>query len=578
MPHMSLNFRRGLMVAAASLVALPALAASPDSGQLLNEQQQRPARLPDRLPQPESKDLPVGVPDADARQVLVKAFRFTDIEGLATEEELNQLVQPYVGKSLTFNQLQEVANAVTAYLREKGWPLVQAYLPRQDVTDGEIEIAVIRGHVESSGVVVRGGENRISNDTAKAFVDGALPQDGGTPGQYEFERGVLLLNDLPAVSAKTTLERGAEANSTRVLVDVTEGSWYSGAVNLDNYGNRYTGGFRKIANAALNSPFALGDQLSVSGTLADRLWMEQLGYSLPLGTSGLRLSGSYTNMHYKIGKENVGLVNSGLAKTYDIRASYPIIRTRMLNVSGALGYTYKVLTDKTTAVVTSDRRVADWQPSLTVSNFDSLGGGGLSTATLSTTIGRLDRSRMESDETTDAASAHSTGTFHKLNLSAARLQRLTSDFSLFGSFNGQFADKNLDSSEKLILGGPSGIRAYPVGEGSGDVGWLTNIELRYDVPVDLPIGMLQLVTFYDAGGIKWNRSRWQGDVTSATGRNYYNLSGAGVGLNLSLANIYAIRASWARTLGDNNGESTSGNNANGLRENNQLWLSGIVYF
>lgn len=578
MPHLELTVRRGLMIAAACFAAMPALAASPNAGQLLNEQQQRPTHLPDRLPQPESKELPSVQTDADARQVVVKKFRFTGVEGLATTDELDQVVRPYVGKSLTFNQLQEAANAVTAYLREKGWPLVQAYLPRQDVTEGEIEIAVIRGRVERGGVIVRGEQNRISNDTAKAFVDGALPADGGTPSQDEFERGVLLLNDLPAVSAKTTLERGAEANSTRVVVDVSDGNWYSGSASLDNYGNRYTGGFRKIASGALNSPFGLGDQLSLSGTLADRLWMEQLAYSMPLGTNGLRLSGAYTSMHYKIGKENTNLVNSGKAKTYDFKASYPIIRTRQLNVSGALGYTYKVLTDKTNAVVSSDRRVTDWQPSVTVSNFDSFGGGGLSTGTFSTTIGRLDRSRVETDEQTDATSANSSGSFHKLNLSAARLQRLTSDFSLFMSFNGQYSDENLDSSEKIILGGPSGIRAYPVGEGSGDIGWQTNLEVRYDVPLELPIGQIQLVTFYDAGGIKLNRSRWPGDVTTATGRNYYNLSGAGFGVNLSMSNIYAIRASWAHAFGDNNGESTAGNNANGLNENNQLWLSGVVYF
>ena len=67
-------------------------------------------------------------------------------------------------------------------------------------------------------------------------------------------------------------------------------------------------------------------------------------------------------------------------------------------------------------------------------------------------------------------------------------------------------------------------------------------------------------------------------VSSATATNYYTLSGAGVGANLSLSNIYAIRASWARAIGDNDGASTTGNNTNGLRQNNQLWLSGVVNF
>lgn len=566
-----------LLAVVAIIAAAPAQAASPDSGQLLNEQQQRQMRMPDRLPQ-DFTEPTTPEPAKEGRQILVKGFRFVGTEGLATDDELNEVVASAVGKHLTLAQLQSVANSVTAYLRSKGWPLARAYVPPQDVTNGIIEIAVMRGRVEKRGAVIGGNESRLSRSFAKEVVDGALQSGDESPTEEELERGVLLLNDLPGISAKSTLEKGEEPNTTRLGVELAEGPWVSGYVSGDNYGNRYTGSRRGATAASLNDPLGIGDQLAVTGTIADGLWLKQFGYSLPLASNGLRLSTSYTTMHYKIGKDMSNLDNSGRAETFDGKLSYPVVRSRKLSVYANAGYAYKKLTDKSAALVTSDRRVAVWSPSVQTTSYDSLGGGGLTTTMLSANIGRLDRSRVESDQTTDMGSANSAGRFNKMNYSLARLQNLTSDFALFAAINGQFTDKNLDSSEKFILGGPSGIRAYPVGEASGDVGWLTNVELRYDVPVEWSIGNIQLVAFYDAGGVQLNRSRWDGAVTTATGRNYYNLSGAGLGINVTKSQWYALRTSWAHGIGSNPGESTAGNNSDGKNDNNQFWMQGIFYF
>jgi hemolysin activation/secretion protein len=56
---------------------------------------------------------------------------------------------------------------------------------------------------------------------------------------------------------------------------------------------------------------------------------------------------------------------------------------------------------------------------------------------------------------------------------------LPGGFTLYASFSGQRASKNLDSSEEFFLGGPNGVRAYPQGEGAGDEGWLSRLELRH---------------------------------------------------------------------------------------------------
>src|SRR5690606_10097545 len=109
-------------------------------------------------------------------------FRFTGFEGLASEAELQKIVAGAVGETLNFPQLQAVAESVTAHLKKKGWPLAQAYLPRQDVTNGAIEITILQGRIEKEGAIITKTPNvRLSERMIKKTVDGALPSDGGSP-------------------------------------------------------------------------------------------------------------------------------------------------------------------------------------------------------------------------------------------------------------------------------------------------------------------------------------------------------------------------------------------------------------
>jgi hemolysin activation/secretion protein len=98
------------------------------------------------------------------------------------------------------------------------------------------------------------------------------------------------------------------------------------------------------------------------------------------------------------------------------------------------------------------------------------------------------------------------------------MQSLPHSFSLFGRVGGQWAGGNLDSSEKMSLGGSGGVRAYPNGEALGDLGWMAQLELRKT------IGKYAPYVFVDAGGVQLNQSPAAGQDNSR------NLGGGGVGL------------------------------------------------
>lgn len=573
---------------AALLAAWSAAAlAQPDAGSLLNQEERSRQRLPDRLPEPEAqpvrpalKQLPGGV------RVVVRSIRFSGAAGLAQEAELQAVVAGTVGREVDFADLEKLVRRVTEFLRARGWFLAEAYLPRQDVTDGDIEIAIRPGRLDGGKgkgkpyAVALGGKRtpRIDQARLEAIADGRL-EPGALARERDIERAVLLMNDLPGVTARARLEPGEEADSTRVVIDAEEGPLLTGSVALDNYGNLDTGLFQLNLAAQLNDPMGLGDQAGVAATKADGLDLARLSYALPVGSHGTRLAASWTAMEYRIQRgvgQAAGL--SGSSETAGVSLSHPFLRSRADNIYATLAINHKALVDDSSAGVLRDKRVVAANAMLAGDHLDTRGGGGLSSWHLGWTEGRLDLSRIASDAAADAATYDAQGRYAKLNYALARLQKLPGPFALYASFSGQQAGKNLDSSEKFLLGGPNGVRAYPGSEASGDSGWLANLELRYDLPGGTALGPLQLVAFYDTGHIVLHKDAKNIPITTWSGRNDYSLSGWGLGVNLAKTGSHALRLAWAQKIGDNPGRSSAGLDADSRKDNSRVWLQATFWF
>jgi hemolysin activation/secretion protein len=155
---------------------------------------------------------------------------------------------------------------------------------------------------------------------------------------------------------------------------------------------------------------------------------------------------------------------------------------------------------------------------------------------------------------------------------------LAGNFSLLASFNGQWASKNLDSSEKMILGGPNAIRAYSGSEAQGDSGWYGSLELRYDWPGGSPLGALQLQGYLDAGQVRLHQDTQGLPIATATGRNSYGLAGAGLGVSLTKPGSYMLRAGVAQAIGSNPGRSVQGFNADGGTGRMRGWVQALWWF
>lgn len=482
----------------------------PDAGRVLQETAPPPALQPapqrdfNLAPPGEAASLPGGTTVTLSAVHIAGNTVFSEAELLAVLGEVR-------GKSFDLAGLRALANRIANHYRQAGYPFARALIPAQPLTDGVLTLQVIEG---------RYGKIEVQGDgRAQAWLDTLAPGEliAGGP----LERRLLLLGDQPGVKISPVLRPGQELGTGDLIVEVQRERALHGDLGFDNHGNRYTGEARARANLFLDSPFTLGDQIVLLGLVSEEgTWQGSASYSLPLGTSGLRGSIGYAHTYYELGKDFANLDAHGTAEVASVGLSYPLLRSQEANLALGLQYQHKRLEDRQDAVTMRNDKRSDALP-ITL-QFDRRDAWGVTWGALAYTAGRLSLDAAL-DAQDRASRMDSRGHFDKWNLDLARLQRTSlPSLNLFGRFSAQWASKNLDSSESFLLGGPNGVRAYPVGEGNGDEGWLIQLEARYR------IGDFEPFLFHDAGKVRINADN--GRLVAPLADNTRSIAGSGLGL------------------------------------------------
>ena len=524
----------------------------PNAGSQLQQQGAQPPATPRAqpnvlpsgfTPQPVLEKLP-------AASVAVKSFKFTG-NSLFSGDQLAALVADKAGKTLSFDELNEAATTIRQYYRGQGYFLAQAYLPRQDVTGGVIEITVLEGYIGKVSA------NAAANARLRASFAQGILEAHLKPGQLitetGLERPLLLINDTPGATIKSQIGPGAGVGTADLDAQIgqNEGESFiskatngviTGGVDLDNYGNRFTGQWRAGASMSVNNLTGFGDLLSFRGQIAlenRKTNFGRVAWQTPIWYYGTKVGISYSKLNYSLIKDFAPAKLDGEGEIASLFAYHPIIRTRNLNVILNVGIDGKSLEDRNgITTTTSNRKInlshigvqGDWR--------DSLVGGGLNSYGLTFSRGNL-KIRQAIDVATDQAATgtQTIGNFGKTNFEFQRLQKITDNLNLLAAINGQFATKNLASAEKIALGGPGGVLAFPTGEAAGDEGFQGTFELRYGNPAWTFAGAsLVLSGFYDYGHVTINKVN-RSPVPVVNNRT---LQGTGFGVNLGKEGDYLL--------------------------------------
>lgn len=501
----------------------------PDAGSVLRQVAPLPAPAPAR----DGAAVPVApglapAPAAGGAVVRVERFRIRGAT-VFTEAQLRSLLRDAEGSELDLAGLEDAAMRISRHYRAHGYTVARAYLPPQEVRDGTVDIAVVEGRL---------GEVTVRGD-APALLPLAALHTGAVVTDAALERSLLLAADVPGIAVRSTLQPGASVGTSELVVDVEPGRRVAGTLEADNFGSRSTGRERVGGTVLLQNPAGWGDLVTLRA-LGSRggLAYGRASWQAPVNRHGTQLGAALSSMRYELGEEFAVLDAHGRAHIATLFATHPLVRSRSGNLHAQLAWDAKRLEDRVDSTgAETHRRVHALTAGLSGDRSDGFGGGGAWLFSLAYTQGRLAIDSAMA-RAVDDLTAGTEGGYGKLAAGLVRQQALAGG-TLLLSYTGQWASGNLDSSEKLPLGGVTAVRAYPQGEAPSDRASLWSVEWRRDLAARWQ-GML----FLDAATGVANADPWPG---ADAGRR--TLRGAGVGLAWAGPGGRSARAFYARKLG-----------------------------
>ena len=556
---------------ALALLSLPLLASAQQHVVPPNPEQQglplnwRLQPLPQRAPQ----ETPAATGPAIADQTLPSPIRQIDCNAPRFADEIQALLLPFIGQaSLSGKALENARGQIWNLYRQHGslTRIEIAALARSADEGGsvlqvrvhEIRVRAVRVQQEGSG--------EVSPAALDAILAGAKAElaEGGVFDLDRLDSRIkrrVFLGDVNLHAI--VVPAGDDEIDVQLQVSAIAAAPPEWVVQYDSYGtgtygrNRFTGG------VALPTVITPGDRLNVLATVSRGMDYGRLAYELPLLSWGARAAAWASRVDYSAPSGAAGRVGQ-----VGVDLTYPLYFGDTAVWTGYLDYVHSHQRDDVVSLAVADKRVDSVQARLDGNLL--LGPAQSAHVSLALLRGQLDLSTLPAALAQDRLSARSNGGFTKFNWDAAwnGLYGPGGQFDARAEFKGQAAGKNLDQSEKLALGGPSGVRAYGSSEALGDQGWLANLELGYRL---LPT--LRLYGFYDVGYVHLYREPWVAGTTPPA----YALRGAGIG---AAYNYRALAGAlvYARQLGGNPGLAPNGLDAEGLNQRYRLWLTLSAQF
>lgn len=450
------------------------LAAPPSSGDI-----EKQVQIPKEVEKGMNNIIPSITPEAlkepmvqdGGKQIEVKSFTFSGALHVS-EDKLRSRIQGYAGKSHSFAELQKITSLITKAYREEGYFVARAYIPKQDMKNGVLEIAIIEGNYGDFKLT---NTSLVNNERVQGMLDNG--KGDNIVSTNTLERAMLIINDTPG--AKVTgadVMPGQKVGTSDFAIKTEATNPYSGYILSDNYGSKYTGKYRVNLGLNANSPLGYGDKFGISGVIstANDLKYGRIYYNFPLMDNGLRGELSAAKTTYSLAEEYEALDALGTSTTLEASLSYPLIRTREETLKFSLGYAHKNMEDEASATVTKKESDALNLGLMYTKNCTLFGLPSSTTANLTLTSGNLDSpTNLDTD-----------GRYTKVSASIEKGIEFNAEYSLTTSLRFQKAlnHKNLDGSEDFSLGGAYGVRAFPDVEHSAENGYILGAELFYTLP------------------------------------------------------------------------------------------------
>ncbi|PLX90862.1 MAG: hypothetical protein C0614_00175 [Desulfuromonas sp.] len=419
------------------------------------------------------------------------------IEGapLLDSHEIDAVVGRFVGRQVSFEDLEQMRHELTLRLIDKGYVSSGVILPDQEVKDGVLILRVVAGELRQ--VEIEGNEHFSTSwleSRLRRGGDGALNVNTLQQNlqQLQFDRSVRRIN--------AELKAGTAPGESVLYARIEEKSPFWARVSLANDASPSTGSYRGGLQASYANLFGRGDRLQGSLGVSEGDSDYSLRFALPLTRAEtlLELYG-YKSESQVITDDFADLDIESDSKTFGVKITHPIYRSLASQLS--LGLAGEQRQDQT---------------SLLGENFSFSSGVDDGEARVSVVRFSQEFVYRSMARVLAIASSFNVGvdlfdaTIHDNQpdgefltwLGQLRWVEQVGMAQAVLRIDGQLSDDELLPMEKFSVGGVSSVRGYRKDAMVRDRGVSASLEARLPLFGSLEGRGLTLIPFYDCGYAK----------------------------------------------------------------------------
>lgn len=163
-------------------------------------------------------------------------------------------------RGITIGQIETVANRITTFYRERGFILAKAYIPKQQVRDGVVNLTLLLGMLGDVNVNT-GANNVYKADQIKSAFDDLMTKPVTSAA---VEERLFLINDFPGLTVDGYFEPGYQVGDTRLNINIRQETAWNVNLRLDNHGTEETGRYRAYADFQTNNLLGNADYLQAA--------------------------------------------------------------------------------------------------------------------------------------------------------------------------------------------------------------------------------------------------------------------------------------------------------------------------
>ena len=473
---------------------------------LEEDQQKKKAQVENEVQQP--------LDESTAKVVFPLARVDVDPSKVLTEGEIQKVIEPYIGKTVSLSDLYAITSAINNLYTDKGYMVCKAYLPPQRIHEGVVQIRLLEG--KTGLVTVKGLKH-----TREGYVTSRIPlKPEKVANTGVLNKQLQRFNATNDVQLRVVVHAGEKPGTTDYEIVAYEPKQnQSVTLYLDNNGYETSGRFRQGIFYNLRSLTGIRDSLRLSYLRSRGTNVYSAGYSVPISKMGTRLDLDYSGNTTKIVK--------GPAESLDIKGDAQALGLAIrhpLRVDGKhrdeVGLQYLNQKSKTKWRTidywTEDKR----NTFIPYISFTTYGESSIFYHKHNFPITKFENTASGNGEN------NSNYTSYQMNMLYQKKYKHGQMFST--RLDGQLAgSKERSSADRFYLGGVNSVRGYEESFIGGNKG--VTVGLTYQAPLNNK-QTLHAFTFFDYGWVKDDI-----DLNASS----YSLYSTGVGLSATYKNLYA---------------------------------------